>query len=548
MTREEFIFENPITTAMRERGIKLVGGGNELKAVCPFHADKNPSMSVNVSDGTWYCHACQFGGSVIDFLARMENVSPSEFLKSNQVTKNGSSQPHHSNGAVIEKVYEYLDEVGSPAYEVVRYRPKTFRQRHMVDGKWVWSMEGVTRVLYRLPEVLKSETVWIVEGEKDADNLNSMGFCATCNVGGAGKWLDAYTESLSGKEIIICGDTDTAGKKHVDLIFESVAGKVKTARVIKLPEGVKDVSDYIKSFPTQEEAKQQLESLAISAHKFIKGIHVPIYSMAETEDRYRNYVRNIHCYSLDLSRWMPVLRSVRPLVPGDLALVIGDTGVGKSNVLINIARAAKPLPTILFEMELPIESMYERFMACDRNMPHWEVEKNYIEHDEVAGEKVLDHLFKGLFLCEESGLTVDQIEQHIVRSQLKIGERPRIVLIDYVQLLKGVGKRYERTADNAEQLKVVAKRNGVVIVIASQVHRSDGEEEINLHSAKDSGSLENSASLVIGVWRDTEDLNKMYLKVLKNTKGTSWRDAVECEYLGERSLIRQPQNSNPYPV
>ena len=54
--------------------------------------------------------------------------------------------------------------------------PKSFRQRHLVKRHFVWKMDGVTRVLYRLPEILSAEEVWIVEGEKDADNPQSLGF------------------------------------------------------------------------------------------------------------------------------------------------------------------------------------------------------------------------------------------------------------------------------------------------------------------------------------------------------------------------------------
>ena len=51
-------------------------------------------------------------------------------------------------------------------------------------------MQGVERVLYRLPEVLAAGEVWVVEGEKDADSLAALGIVATCNAGGAGKWSE----------------------------------------------------------------------------------------------------------------------------------------------------------------------------------------------------------------------------------------------------------------------------------------------------------------------------------------------------------------------
>ncbi len=76
--------------------------------------------------------------------------------------------------------------------------------------------ECVRRVLYRLPEVIKAQTVCVTEGGKDADNLAKIGITATCNCGGAGKWRDDYSESLRGKDVVILGDDDEPGRAHVN--------------------------------------------------------------------------------------------------------------------------------------------------------------------------------------------------------------------------------------------------------------------------------------------------------------------------------------------
>ena len=101
--------------------------------------------------------------------------------------------------STIEKIYSYEDINGNEVYQALRMKPKSFRQRHKVNGDWVWKMDGVERVLYRLPKITVAQSVWIVEGEKDAENLAAIGFEATCNVGGAGKWLDSYSETLGWK-------------------------------------------------------------------------------------------------------------------------------------------------------------------------------------------------------------------------------------------------------------------------------------------------------------------------------------------------------------
>jgi replicative DNA helicase len=92
-------------------------------------------------------------------------------------------------------------------------------------------------------------------------------------------------------------------------------------------------------------------------------------------------------------------------------------------------------------------------------------------------------------------------------------------------------------SDVAEGLKVLAKATRTIIIIASQVARKEGDE-IGLHDAKDSGSLENSAQLVLGIWRDEQDAQLLNVRVLKSTKGGAGL-LVACNYDGAKSLITE---------
>ena len=99
--------------------------------------------------------------------------------------KADTAQPHAPKLEAVGKIvafYEYRDGDSTLLYENVRFEPKTFRPRRP-DGKggWVWNLDGVKRVPYRLPELLASgtEDVYVTEGEKDADRLVSLGLIAT---------------------------------------------------------------------------------------------------------------------------------------------------------------------------------------------------------------------------------------------------------------------------------------------------------------------------------------------------------------------------------
>jgi DNA primase (bacterial type) len=58
--------------AAEHYGIRV---GRNGMCVCPFHDDKNPSMKV---DRRFHCFGCQADGDVIDFVSRLENISPKE--------------------------------------------------------------------------------------------------------------------------------------------------------------------------------------------------------------------------------------------------------------------------------------------------------------------------------------------------------------------------------------------------------------------------------------------------------------------------------------
>lgn len=438
----------------------------------------------------------------------------------------------------IEKIYSYTDALGRELYQAIRMKPKSFRQRHGKDGKWIWNMDGVERVLYRLPEVMKSESVWIVEGEKDADNLAALGFCATCNVGGAGKWLDGYTEVLKGKDVVICGDNDEPGQKHVELVFESIAEKARSVRVIKLPGGHKDASDFISASPTT--AAQDLKHLAADTVPHVGGIRMPIYSMADIEPSYHRLVTQPDDQRIDLGNWLPSFRSrIRPLTPGSLVLIQGDTGIGKTNILQSIAEAFQSVYTLMFEMELPKEDMFERFCAARLGVEARQVENEYRDYG-MNGPATMTKMFPKLFICPESKLTIERIEAIVLKSELKMGCKPMIVLVDYAQLITGKGQsRYERASSVAEGLKVLAKETNTVVFVTSQIDRGSAKDgENGLHSAKDSGSLENSAGLVLGVDRNFDDKYLMQIKVLKATKGGTGL-VIDCDFDGARSRITE---------
>src|SRR5260221_9360587 len=156
--------------------------------------------------------------------------------------------------------FPYHAADGALLYHMVRYDPpasrRTERKRFLpyqpVGQDWAMDLEGVTRILYRLPELLAAPTsrpVFIVEGEKKVDALRKLGLVATCSPGGAGKWhlVPDAAERLGGRMAIILPDHDEPGGRHAEQVAASLEGAAKNVRVLELlglAEG-EDVVDWL---------------------------------------------------------------------------------------------------------------------------------------------------------------------------------------------------------------------------------------------------------------------------------------------------------------
>lgn len=165
----------------------------------------------------------------------------------------------------VECVYPYHAADGKLLFEVVRFQaPKGFAQRRPgkdAKGKLLWGLGEVEPVLYGLPELLNAdpgETVYVVEGERDRDRLVSLGFVATCNPMGAGKWMEHYSDDLRGRAVVIVPDNDRPGREHAQRVAQSLAGKARSVRLVELPDLPEkgDTSDWLDAGGTADRLRE----------------------------------------------------------------------------------------------------------------------------------------------------------------------------------------------------------------------------------------------------------------------------------------------------
>jgi len=245
-------------------GLKQVSK-DEWQGQCPFgenHSDgidSNPSLSINSLTGQYYCHACGENGNQNTFCKKMKIPIPRR--------EKGKYQKPVT-------IFDYRDEKGKLLYQICRFldifengrRKKKFGQRRP-DGKggWKWQVKDIPKIPYRLPDLLKADSeewVFIPEGEKHCDKLHELGFTASCNVAGAGKWTPDLNQYFKNRKVCILPDNDPPGQRHAEKVAQNLKGIAKEIRVLNLPglETKGDIINWFDGFHTKEELLSLLDN------------------------------------------------------------------------------------------------------------------------------------------------------------------------------------------------------------------------------------------------------------------------------------------------
>jgi len=215
---------------------KVKWNGDVAQACCPYHDDKNPSLSVNIENEVFYCHACGEKGHISELYKHF-------------------GEHYQRDDSVEEKEYPYFDANKKVIVTVIKKVSKTG------EKKFYREPAGMkVEILYNLPYVLEAvekggNIVW-VEGEKDVESLNDIDITATTTISGAAKrkgLSQAIKDLPITAKIILCGDADLPGQNYVKALANELknAGifpKVITPEIMGfsiMPNKGKDISDWL---------------------------------------------------------------------------------------------------------------------------------------------------------------------------------------------------------------------------------------------------------------------------------------------------------------
>ena len=192
-----------LQTLARALGGEVTGG--QVRAPGPGHSPADRSLSIKLDSNAP-------DGFIVNSFANDDPIVCKDYVREKvglpAFKPNGRGHPHVSNETVeravmaaagmqsrndkakgrIVATYGYTDADSKLLYQVVRLEPKAFSQRRPDgNGRWIPKLEE-RRVLYRWPELLKypDGTIFICEGEKDADRVAALGSARQLSLAASG--------------------------------------------------------------------------------------------------------------------------------------------------------------------------------------------------------------------------------------------------------------------------------------------------------------------------------------------------------------------------
>jgi len=377
---------------------------------------------------------------------------------------------HPELGPAVEK-YAYTDISGKVLYYNCRFEPKAFRQCS-ADGL-KWSTKDIKpKVPYQLPRVIKTETIFIVEGEKDCHSLEKLNLVGTCNVGGAGNWTPDLNHHFKDKELFMLADNDKPGRDHIAKVYENlkdIAASIKQIELSGLQKGG-DFTDWLNGFDDMETAAERLAIMVENAEPYEPKNQVQqaggagLYGLKKFDSTGFS-AAELMLMNLPEPKW-----AIPDILPEGLGILAGKPKMGKSGLSLNIGLAVtaggKALGKINVEkgavLYLALEDTKRRLKTRLTAMLQGSPAPSNL-HIEIAWPKI-----------DDGGL---------VKLDKRIQEIPdiRLVIIDTLKKIRPVQKGrnsnpYDIDYENVAAIKALADKHGIAILVIHHLRKSESED------------------------------------------------------------------------
>lgn len=323
----------------------------------------------------------------------------------------------------------------------------------------------------------------------------------------------------------------------------------------------------------QERCQPPLDDREISGIAASVSRYTPVAPIAPVEglelldhrqlaERYNDHVERLRDRRVVFG--LPAVdEATRCVAPGEVAVVMASSGVGKTILAQNIVRKNAEIGqvcSLFVSLEQPASMVYERYAQMATDLSGREIEARW-EFDKTDISQTVARMLTDRSLTCEQGLDMAGIRKATTQARTRLG-RLDLVLVDYLGLVQcGGGKSaYERVSEVSKDMKRVAREQLVAMIVLCQVSRQDGEEgnrPLPRTAGRDSGVTREAADIVLGIYRPWLDMvgedgteidNVFAVQILKNRKGAEGQtydyrwSRRSLRLWGKGDLVRDPEH------
>lgn len=503
-------------------GVK--GRDGKYTARCPNHGDSTPSLSVGLGKDGRTLLKCFAGCSTEDIVWSMGLQMKDLFV---DMTPNMAfpvyEEPQRKQSATEKpnKEAEYLYAGGQ--LKKIKYRRSdgskycTWLHKE-ADGNWVKGRNNIAPGLYCCHQMDNAESLFIVEGEKDVENMAKAGMVAVSLPDGSqSKWEAAYAKILASKKIAILPDNDAPGMKYAQMCAEKLYGVAAELWVLDLKQAWPeipekgDISDLIDCYEADAAMQKVMQLLQATpqweppAEEPKKPILMP---MSSVEARKAEYLLN-------------------PYLPrGMLAIMGGVSGAGKTYLVLSWISAITNGVRLPFQdWTSPAPPSGYVYYFTQENDPNTVIRPRL----DLLGanlDKVLIQASNGT-VYEPLTLNDPRLEEAAKDYP------PTMIVFDPIQSYLGQGVEMNKANEVRpilDWLGGFAKRHNCTIVLISHMGKPGFGNSSALDRLLGSSDFRNAARSIIIVGRDPENKESRIFAHGKNSigePGTSQRYHID---------------------
>lgn len=230
----------------------------------------------------------------------------------------------------------------------------------------------------------------------------------------------------------------------------------------------------------------------------------------------------------------------------DLIIIAARPAMGKSAFAINIATNAaimSNLPVAIFNLEMSKEQVGNRILCSEAMVDSNKVRTGQLDDDDwMKLASTLGRLSEApIYIDDTPGISIMEVRAKC--RKLKLEKNIGLVVIDYLQLVQGSGKknssREQEISEISRSLKILAKELDIPVIALSQLSRGAEKRDDKrpmLSDLRESGAIEQDADIVMFLYRDdyyNEDSEKKNIAeviLAKHRAGST--GTVELAWLG----------------